>query len=434
MDMLLNITISCFTFGCGWVVGRLFFADESKPDEPIDSKSESERTVDLKFTGDPKPVGTDKPNRVKLLRSRKPRVWRQQRGRHQRSISDKKERRIETFNKHYRCKHRRGRISTKKEQGELLVYFKKNTDFLEKLNTTLTNLNDTLKDKAEDVLSHSPTSSTCEALSPSGLRTECFARKPIESETEVVASPGNSEQVVFPPKSHYPDIGGRCKDRSAAMHIYDADFKAPKCSNSWTLETSGSENLGAPSANKDFISDLNKEKTSSLNELRVMFQDCRNGNSDYSNNPDGVNMITKPGGGYASMGDLNKKKKEQEITLDVKSHPKKIPREKLDGSVKKQILSRGDELDIINSFSSIKGMGWGEALNLAQEQGYHLHATYINELPNLASEYSKTVLGVKVKDINFDCGLGSDAKGLSEEAVVTAVIDVGGQDMHKRGL
>ena len=417
MDIFINITTYCIAFGCGWAAG-LFFVSESEPDETIDIDLESDQTIDLGSTEDP--IALDKPNRSRLFQFRKTRRWRQRRynrRRHQRYLPSKKERLYEPFYEH-RC------IFIKREK-----LFKRNTRSIENLDATLTNLNETLKNKTENVFSHPPV----EEYKPDDVDV-------IEdvADTTIGKSPLKNPElrILFPPHlTHYPEFSGRPRDASANMHIYDANFEVPRCNDTWSLNIPpmGSDESNGNAAKKfpgmDSVS--REEKTSSsLNELRGMFQDCRKGNLPNANK---VGMLTKQGGGYASMGDLNKKKEEQEVTLVAsQSRPKKKSRERFEGSAQKSTLSRGDELDIINSFSSMKSLGWEEAVNLAQEQGYHLHATYINELPNYISEYSKTVLGVKVKDISFDCSLGSDHRGFGKEAVVTAVIDVGGQDTNHR--
>ena len=96
-------------------------------------------------------------------------------------------------------------------------------------------------------------------------------------------------------------------------------------------------------------------------------------------------------------------------------------------------LSRGDELDIMHTFKGIIGMGFFRAQGAVEEQGYSLHPIYINDGPkNPTSTYSATTLGVKVKDSLYD--FCDTDKGLSCEAVITEIVDVGGQDPHGRGI
>jgi hypothetical protein len=249
----------------------------------------------------------------------------------------------------------------------------------------------------------------------------------------------SSMGVLVPPTSRvftpaYYGSSRGIQDESASMHIYDSNFKAPKCEDTWSLNTPYGqephdyrkhENPSTQDKKKEVTSTSPEDSSTTRDELQAMFQDCKKGNPKKE-----PTLLTKPGGGYATMRDLNQIKKEVVLEdMEKSRRPKTNPKNRV-----KNVLSRADELDVINSFSSIKGLGWREAKNLAQEQGYSLHSTYINELPNYSSEYSKTVLGVRVKDTNFDPRLGSGAKGLSEEATILAVVDVGGNDYYRRGL
>ncbi len=453
MDSLIFVASNCFAvgFGCGWWVSWYFGSTQGDCELSVDN-SRHPTTTFL----NPIPVI------YRLPRASVRRHQKCKRRRNQRYISDKK-----------------------KEQRKLVEAFKEHTNSIENLDATLTILNETLK-KSEIVERGYPRSTTRGALSPKGRTRGALSpkgrtrgalspkgrtrgalspkgRKTVEMcETEIACDVVENETDICHQESSLkdsgwniqsrilqPEFGRGCKDKSASMHIYDANFEAPKCNeNPWTLKPSDNdvinenlckgEHYNKYLTKSDEPTHLGEENPSVYNELSVMFQDCKKGESIKTPSSSVLNtqhdnrMLTKPGGGYASMGELNKTKKE--VTL---AEPPPRPKKRTkgtgtsEGSVKSTI-SRGDELDIINSFSSMKGMGWEEAVNTAQEQGYNLHATYINNLPNYKSEYSKTVLGVKVKDISFDCSLGSDHKGFGKEAVVTAVIDVGGQDTHGR--
>lgn len=415
MDSLIFVASNCFAFGFGWVMGK-FFDDWPELNEPGQLNS-NEDLVNL----DSSPSSSTPLSQSRSCMARRQRCRRR---RQRMSNFARKGRLIETFNKH---KHRQ-LLSTfnKKELVELLEVLKKNTDSLENVSATLTNLNETLKNKGLDSIPQS----FVHLQSPVKVdKVRPYESKPGDESS--LKDSGFTEGPILPSKSYRPEFGNYCQDKSATMHIYDDNFEVPKRDASWALKTSGDKNLDRHA--KECTPKLSKEKNpSSIDELRGMFQECHKGNLPGSN---GTDMITKPGGGYASIGELNKKNKGQEVALDVfKTQSKKKSRDVPEGQRRKQILSRGDELDIINSFSSMKGLGWKEAVILAQEQGYHLHATYINGRSNYASEYSKTVVGVKVKDLTFDYLLGSDHRGFGSEAVITAIIDIGGQDMYKRGL
>ena len=429
MEILIGVVSHCFVFGCGWVAGVWFF--KSTQDEVDHPKTTFLNPIPATYKLPITPKIKLNPTRGALSPS----------GRTRGALSpiqiQRRGRTCGRTRRRQKCKRRRNQrcISDKKEERERLIEaFKEHTGSIENLDATLTVLNKILK-KAE-IVNHIESKETDYDI--------------IEGETDRVVSalknPGM--RILFPSQTNplLPDFGGpraRCPDKSANMHIYDSNFKAPKCDeNSWSLKTDRNEVINENvckefgGSNKPNL--RGEEYPSAHSELRGMFQDCREGDSiktpssSVSNTQPG-NMLTKPGGGYASMGDLNKIKKE--VTLDViEKRPKKKSKDTGTSEGSEKRLSRGDELDIINSFSSMKGMGWGEAVNLAQEQGYNLHATYINELPNYRSEYSKTVLGVRVKDMNFDCRLGSDHKGFSKDTVVISVIDVGGQDERGRGL
>lgn len=93
-------------------------------------------------------------------------------------------------------------------------------------------------------------------------------------------------------------------------------------------------------------------------------------------------------------------------------------------------LSRADELDIIHNFEYIVGKGYYESRELVEGEGYSLHPIYVNdEDKQEALLYSGSVLGVKVRDPCYSPSM----KILSPQAVITEIVDVGGQDPHNRG-
>ena len=176
-------------------------------------------------------------------------------------------------------------------------------------------------------------------------------------------------RILFPSDTNppRPDFSVVCEDRSAGMHIYDAGFEAPKCKdNPWTLDASGNIiDQSGYEVRENVCQDLSETDKPDIpsihSELHGMFQDCR---KDFANgsrtsvSTKHPNMLTKPGGGYASVGDLNKIKKEVSSNV-IETPPRKRSRVGLGGSGQKHILSRGDELDIINFLFLYERYGMG---------------------------------------------------------------------------
>jgi len=119
-----------------------------------------------------------------------------------------------------------------------------------------------------------------------------------------------------------------------------------------------------------------------------------------------VRFPSRPGGGYVTTQEV------ENLSQQVKGFKK---------------LSRADELDIIRSFEHIKGQNYWNALGFVEEQGYALHPVYINGEKFPADLYSGTTLGVAVKDPNFE------GEKISEVALITDIVDVGGKDQYNRG-
>ncbi len=118
------------------------------------------------------------------------------------------------------------------------------------------------------------------------------------------------------------------------------------------------------------------------------------------------------GGGYATNSDL------EEVSEETKKF-------------RENLLSRADELEIMHTFKGLVGMGFFPALGVVEEQGYSLHPVYINNGPkNGAGAYSGTLLGVKITDPEYD----PVENQLSKRAVIDEIVDVGGQDLHNRGV
>jgi hypothetical protein len=406
MSLLVDLVILGSGFGLGWVTNRLFsngFFNDSD-----DSDVEDEE-LDAEYSRSDEPNAPESPIRVGDVKPNRSRVHRRLRRLHRRRQLN-------------RCHHRKFKNTRK----GLIEAIERNTkalnsvnpissESIESLENAISSLNETLK----KVNLARPTEDNCDLI----------------EDDKVESSKGMEILFTDPPKpanTYAPEFYGSTRgiqDESAGMHIYDANFKPPKCD--WTLNTDCSQEPYdywkkrlEPQDNDEKKETHEKSSSATRNELRDMFQDCRKDKPKKE-----PSLLTKPGGGYANMGDLNSTKKEAVLEDMERSKPKSKPK-----GLNKNVLSRGDELDVINSFSNIKGMGWEEAKNLVQEQGYSLHPSYINEVPEYALEYSKTVLGVRVKDLDFDPRKGRDAKGFSDEATILAVVDVGGQDTHKRAL
>lgn len=127
-----------------------------------------------------------------------------------------------------------------------------------------------------------------------------------------------------------------------------------------------------------------------------------------------VKYYASRGGGYATIREINQAREEAD-------------------KFKEKRLSRADELDIMHTFSNIRNMNYHQALGVVEEQGYTLHPIYINNGPKTkATTYCGTTIGVCVTDPDFDVLVGG-VQGLSKRAVITSVVDVGGQDPNDRG-
>jgi hypothetical protein len=122
---------------------------------------------------------------------------------------------------------------------------------------------------------------------------------------------------------------------------------------------------------------------------------------------------TSKGGGYLTMNDLEKLKKEHDEAKDVPP------------------ISRADEMEIMRVFRGIIGMNFWEAKKKTEEEGYNLHILYIGlGAKNPLSKFTPATLGIRIKDPIFDFVRWVASK----EAVVTEIIDVGGVDLKNRGI
>ena len=331
--------------------------------------------------------------------------------------------------------------ANKKERESLIEAIKEHTSSIETLDATLTCLNELLKNKVKTY-----------SINPLIKNSDGVSFESTESVESCNISRGCAVTVGVepPPVAIYEEIdsnyprdnffcpkfsGSNTEDKSADMHIYDSDFKPPKCTeNTWMINT-------MPNCNETPKSEA--RSASNYDELLGMFADCKKGDDHTSKSviKSGL-LLTKPGGGYARIGDLSSAKKE----VFRSPSPKKTNVHNVHNvhnvtktnapnvsNVTSDTLSRGDELDIINSFGELKGENYFGAAYLASVRGYAIHPVYVNNNPkNPAPVYSRYVLGVKVKDSNYT---GSYPMGdFSTGSVIVAVTDVGGQDIYNRGL
>ena len=94
-------------------------------------------------------------------------------------------------------------------------------------------------------------------------------------------------------------------------------------------------------------------------------------------------------------------------------------------------LTRVEEIDIIHEFRFIVGQGYYDALAQVRDRGYMLHPLYVSmgkKMPS--SAYSPKILGVRIKDPNFDEATSQP----SLTAVISEIVDVGGVDISDRGV
>lgn len=124
-----------------------------------------------------------------------------------------------------------------------------------------------------------------------------------------------------------------------------------------------------------------------------------------------VSFFTSKNGGYVTLGQVQEAQKES-------SKFRKEGR-----------LKRADELEIMHSFSEIRGMNYHDAQILVKEEGYRLYPIYVNRgNKNPRSTYSGTTIGVSITDPCYDFYENET----SYDAVITSIIDVGGQDSENR--
>jgi hypothetical protein len=117
------------------------------------------------------------------------------------------------------------------------------------------------------------------------------------------------------------------------------------------------------------------------------------------------------GNKYATLGEV---KKSQEISEKFHSEKK---------------INRSDELEIIHAFNNIRGMNYSKGMDLVKTEGYSLHPVYINRgNKNPRKMYSGVVIGVSIEDSEYDYIKNQPSKN----AVITSIVDIGGQDSGNR--
>lgn len=100
-------------------------------------------------------------------------------------------------------------------------------------------------------------------------------------------------------------------------------------------------------------------------------------------------------------------------------------------NVPEGVLSRREEMQIINEFRNLVQTHYYNALATVEERGFTLHPIYLsygNKMP--ASSYSPKTIGVRISDPNFD----PKSNTPSREAKITEIIDVGGMDYRDIGI
>lgn len=88
---------------------------------------------------------------------------------------------------------------------------------------------------------------------------------------------------------------------------------------------------------------------------------------------------------------------------------------------------------VLSEFRDLVGMNYSLACNVAGDRGYFLYPIYHGlKRTTDSATYSKDVLGVRIKDDDFQYWPDGQPRP-SVNAVVTEVIDVGGNDRNNRG-
>jgi uncharacterized protein YktA (UPF0223 family) len=131
----------------------------------------------------------------------------------------------------------------------------------------------------------------------------------------------------------------------------------------------------------------------------------------------GRNLLSRPvafptsiGGGYATVDQMETIRKKHE-------------------EYKEAVLTRSEELEIIQEFRGILGRNFYDVQEGVKAQGYTIHPLYVGKGPKRPCLfYSATTLGVRIEDEEFDSGIPS------VNAKIVDIIDVGGMDVKNRGV
>jgi hypothetical protein len=117
-----------------------------------------------------------------------------------------------------------------------------------------------------------------------------------------------------------------------------------------------------------------------------------------------------PRTGYATLGQLEKKGKVKNV----------------EGTLK-----RSEELEIINNFRGLVNKKFKDAVEEARKQGFSLRILYVStkDVRDGSGTYDKQCLGVRVRKPDFPV-LGESR----DEYFVTEIVEVGGVDVHNRGV
>jgi len=213
---------------------------------------------------------------------------------------------------------------------------------------------------------------------------------------------GTSNENVRGTSGESTTNGDTSSIQSISVNTLNADINTPNVDNVRTIQI---ENIDT----------TNPEPLPEEDELVKIFEEEHKSNSKTTqkNIDDGKQLgsafHTIPGGGYLTLNQIENN--------NVKF-------------CNKNKLKRADELEIMHTFDDIRGMNYHGARGVVRERGFELYPVYINRgKKNPKPLYSDTVLGVSIEDHSYDFYKGA----LSSNAVVTCIVDVGGQDSENRG-
>ena len=141
-------------------------------------------------------------------------------------------------------------------------------------------------------------------------------------------------------------------------------------------------------------------------------------------------------GGYATFGDLEKALNfYKETGRNVPYNEVDIALKQYEEKVNDEVLSRQEERSILGSMSDLIGKNYYEASVIANDRGYFLYPIYVGLIKTKVPEYSKDTIGVRIKDA--DPNENKTQEGYpkpTEKAIITEIIDVGGNDRFNRGV